>query len=195
MRLPLLLALTALTACTHTRTAESAGDLADLGRRAEGRRVVVALADGRRLPAEGLRFAPDSASWVDPETRALHRVATADVAAVTFGRRRGRGALEGFAIGTGAGALGGAAVGYATYDDGGFGCFFICSRGAAASWRGSTFGLVGALFGTAVGAVRGSPDVYRLRPPAVSLPPRDASSAPRAPGSEQRRAPSQSPTR
>lgn len=112
------------------------------------RDVDVHLADGRVRPARGLRVAADTTSWVDRETGALVRVATADVAEV---RRRdrarwarrvaGRTALAAGVAGLALGAAAGA-----TLDDD------RLSPAAAAIGTAS----VAVMYGTAGGALGGA---------------------------------------
>lgn len=80
--------------------------------------------------------------------------------------RRGLGALEGAAIGTGAGALIGALYG-ATRElspyERSMDCALVCNHDDAAKLYGAMFGVIGVVVGTVVGAVVGDRDVLDLR--------------------------------
>lgn len=160
--LALLLVGLAIPGCTHSRAVRGADDVAALNQHVEGRRVLVVLADGRRLRAEGVWVAGDSLSWIDPATRTVAVAAAADVRGVMVGGERGRGVFEGVYMGAGAGAVVGAGLGVATGH-----CLLdpACGRADAASLWARAVGFTGAGLGLFVGAVRGSPTVYRFREP------------------------------
>jgi hypothetical protein len=91
--------------CTHTRPADlaSTGERDAINRRAAGRTSSVVLEDGRRVSAVSFRVEADSASWVTDAGR-VHSVAVGELRSIRTASR-GRGALEGLAIGAGIGGL------------------------------------------------------------------------------------------
>ncbi len=81
-----LLALLALTGCglTHTLDPSAGGErLADANRRFAERPATVRLATGETRAAVSLHVAPDTTTWLDPETGALWAVPTQAVSEVT----------------------------------------------------------------------------------------------------------------
>jgi hypothetical protein len=150
-----------LAGCTHAHTFDLAheGDRLIVNNRVERERVTVRLASGERARAEVLRIGADSTSWVDPSTRAVRRVATAEVVALESGRRRGRGAGDGAQVGALIGALTLGLTAYTAFQSEGgedSGAVLFASF-LAVSGAGS-----GALYGAGIGALVGSRDVYRF---------------------------------
>ena len=81
-----LLALLALTGCglTHTLDPSAGGErLADANRRFAERPATVRLVTGETRAALSLHVAPDTTTWLDPETGALWAVPTRTVSDVT----------------------------------------------------------------------------------------------------------------
>lgn len=151
-----MLALSVFTGCAGARHTLHLGDTAQANRQFAGRAVTVVLTTGAAYPAEALRFAPDSTSWVDPGTGDLLSAPTSGIFEIrhrdrrrAVGRATGRTAIGG-AIG------GGIALGLAGYDSGG--CLIFCSGEPTSGERAEAavvFGLTGALLGAAEGAVLG----------------------------------------
>jgi hypothetical protein len=173
----LFLILLALTGCRSTRPIEGSSPYRFVALNAEGSRqtAVVSLADGRQERARALRVAPDSTSWIDPGTRSVRSVATADVAAVRF-TDRSRGALQGGAAAMALGAVAGLAIGlsrpscpYDTVEDAVF-CGItelVAPKEALALALALTGGLGGGVAGAVLGAAVGSQRTYRIvQPPA-----------------------------
>ncbi len=155
-----------LIGCIHNYTVRptSSADYASLNQHALRQQAIVTLLDGRAFYADKLQFAPDSTSWLDPNTRSVMAVHTTKVSDVRF-VRRGRGALEGLGIGLLGGVLTGALIGLAGGDEPeDFGCLPVCTAKAKAFFGGITFGAIGGLIGLPIGAMAGSKDVYHIEP-------------------------------
>ena len=150
-----------LMGCAHNYTVRPTEpeDYTSLNQRALQKQAIVTLMDGRTVPADKLRFAPDSTSWIDPNTRKVMTVRTTGVSNIRF-VRRGKGALQGFGIGLLGGAVGGAIIGIAISDESADAPF---TPGAAPFTVGIFFGGVGGLIGIPIGAAIGSKDVYHIQ--------------------------------
>lgn len=101
------IALTVLLGgCTHIRLFNPATPegRAEVNARSEQRLAVVILASGERADAESLRLDVDEASWIDPGTGEARSAPLSNVLIVRV-PNRGRGALEGLAIGAGVGTV------------------------------------------------------------------------------------------
>lgn len=143
-----------------------------LNRDLAARTVRVRLFDGRTLDVAGIRFAPDSTSWVVPSSGTVEVVATSsifDVSVSNRGRTVRRGGNMGALIG---GLALGAATGAMAYDLGDF-CFPSreeCepSRGGLAVMGFALGGAVGAAVGwvkgTLLGLLLGGRDEVRFEP-------------------------------
>ena len=128
------------------------------------RSVDVHLVDGRVRPARGLRVAADTTSWVDRETGALVRVATADVAEVRRRDRAGwsRRVAGRAALATGLAGLVLGAAAAATVDDD------RLSPAAAAIGTASVAVMYGTAGGALGGAVAAPQDRYVLAPDSLA---------------------------
>ena len=155
MRSVLLLAVAVLCGCSGAvRTVDPSAPSAlhDLAER----RVDVHLVDGPVRPARGLRVEADTTSWVDADTGALVRVATASVVEV---RRRDRAGWSRRVAGRSALAAGlvGAALGAAVGAGGGG---VLGSSDTPPAVNAATFGIgvgaVGVMYGVVGGAVAGA---------------------------------------
>jgi len=164
--LTLLLSLNVATGCIHQRAVRPAdvGSVIDLNRRAGQHNVAVALANGAVYYGRALQMAADSTSWLVEDAYEVKSVATHDVVAVEI-QNRGRGALEGLAMGAVAGTLTGVALGLIIGDDppceDGW-CLFRTTAEEKAQMFGVLLGTTSALGGLVRGAVRGSRDVYQV---------------------------------
>lgn len=157
--LPLTILLVA-TGCSHQQSlrVSEADGLAQFNARAAERTATVTLHSGQRHSARALRVAPDSTSWIVPESNEVVSVPTGDVADVRF-RNQGRGARDGFLGGAlGAGAFG-ALIGLASGSEEGS-CIVLCSAGEKAATLGIGLGLIGGVVGLVAGAASGSEEVY-----------------------------------
>ena len=180
-----LLGLVALTGCTGLRQTldpSEADGLAVANRRFAERPATVVLATGERAPAQALRVAPDTTTWVDPETGALRTVATADVVEVRRSdpaRARRRFVRQQVVVGAVLGALGGAVVGdlFARGFPFGDADASVGRRAAGVAVGGTVGSGMGAVQGAVVGAIY-SPtastlDRYVLVPPRPPAPAAD----------------------
>jgi hypothetical protein len=151
-----------LVGCTHNYTVRPTRSehYASLNQHALRKQAIVTLMDGKKFHADKLRFAPDSTSWVDPNTRRVIAVQTTEVSDVRF-VRRGAGALEGLGLGLLGGALTGAIIGFADGDDPPE-SFLSFTAEEKAVIGGVLLGGVGGLLGLPIGAAVGSKDVYRI---------------------------------
>ena len=200
MRTALLCLLAPLVAgcAAVSHTVGPRADFADLNDRVAGKTALVHLTDGAVYAGDAVRFAPDSTSWVDPDTGGLYAVPTWAVAEV---ERRDAGRTARRVVGRGVliGAVAGAAVGaLAGYDTGGFtaACFVSCTgdelstgerlRGAAAfgAAGGMAGTLNGLLYGTLVGVASSPTERFIVNVPRPSLrPPAPVRAAAPLPGS------------
>ena len=164
MRLAAMLCLLVLSGCVAT-TQLAPADAAHVVRLTNGKSVVVRLVDGRSLRGRSLRIDADSASWVDPETGALERVATADITRVTR-TRHWSGAVEGFGLGLVIGVPLGAALGALGSESCGEDPLYFCGRGWGAVGGGFGGLVTGPPLGLLIGAAVGRRERYVLAPPA-----------------------------
>ncbi len=172
-RLAVLVFLSGLTGCAGARHTVHLGDVAEANRQFAGRAVTVVLTTGAAYPAEGLRVAADSTSWVEPVTGDFVSTPTSGISEI---RHRDRGRAVGRSVGRGAigGAIGGAvAFGAVGYDSGG--CIVFCSGEPSPGQRMEAavgFGLFGAavgagqgaLYGLVVGALSDPVDTFVIEP-------------------------------
>ena len=92
--LPWLL-MVAFSACTTTRVARpDTSETNAFLRAVSGDVLTVTLAGGETVQARAVRIETDSTTWLDPNTRALRQVATADVVSLERTDRT-RGAIRG----------------------------------------------------------------------------------------------------
>ncbi len=110
---------------------------------------------------DSLFYAPTSVALRSVSERDAASVAFADVKSVRVsrGQNRATSALTKGFLGAGVGALIGALIGGSMYTEqtstSGWGCFAICSRGAAAALVGGFGGVVGLVSGSIYGASHG----------------------------------------
>ena len=128
----------------------------------EGRRATITLVSGVAFQATSVRFEADSTSWMDPRTRRMVVVPTADVVEVRRAAS-GRGALRGALVGAAIAGLGA----YLAATDG---CLLSCVGNAQLA------GTVGAVFTAPFGAGLGA-----LAGPEFDPPPRWRPSMPSDP--------------
>lgn len=173
MRLLTALLLSVLTGCAGGLHTIRLDNVADANREFAGRPVTVVLTTGLAYPAESLRFAPDSTSWVEPFTGDLVSAPTSAISEIRHrdrGRAVGRGAKRGAIVGSVSGAVLFGAIGY---DSGG--CLVFCDRTPTSGERADAtvaFGLFGsvvgagygALYGLVVGALSDPTDTFVVEP-------------------------------
>lgn len=97
------LALTVLVGgCAHSRLFNPATPegRAEVNARAEKHPTIVFLTNGERMDVESLRLNATEASWINPRTGEARSVLLSEIRTVRV-PNRGRGALEGMAIGAG----------------------------------------------------------------------------------------------
>lgn len=135
----------------------------DLASLQQGVRIRVHPASGDSKTGTYLGVTSDSLRFLNEKSQSASAGIPMDqvkTVQVSSGRSRGRGLLKGALFGTAIGVASGAILGAATYSDqenqGGWGCFIICSRGEAAAFVGAVFGTGGLVVGSVYGAIRGS---------------------------------------
>lgn len=162
-----------VTGCTHQRAVmpTEAESVVELNKRAGQHAVTVTLADGTVYFGRALQMAPDSTSWLMIDSHEVKSVATSEVVVIEI-RNRGRGALEGLAMGAVAGSASGAVLSLIDGDDppcdNGWFCLSL-TAGEKAQLFGIAFGVIGGLGGLVKGAVKGSRDVYRVETPGTAV--------------------------
>jgi hypothetical protein len=148
------LALFVATAgCTHRHALPPPGDLARES-------VVVRLADGRQVPAQGIT-APDAVRFRLDDGRVLTAAEVTEVVQV----KRWRGAAEGLGLGIASGVVLGGLTGLSMGSDPhcsgrGYGPCWSFSAGEKAFYLGALLGVAGGILGTLAGVATGSTDVY-----------------------------------
>lgn len=163
MRCAIHIALLAalLGGCAHTHPFNPAmpEGRAEFNAQSGRRSTIVVLTSGERAEAQALRLDAVEASWINPETGEARSVPLAEVRTVRV-PARGRGALEGFAIGVGIGAgLGLLAV---VVGEGRGPSLGAPSMGVAVGGGTLAFGMIGALVGVVSGRT-----LYVPEPPLV----------------------------
>lgn len=156
MRRRALFVLSGLSACNHHAPMRDVHELAN-------HRVTIETS--RHLELEAIAIESNTVEGMTFQTDSGTSVGLSDVATVTD-IRRGRGALEGGAIGAGLGIVGGIALGYAGGGDPpcerGDACGPITTAGQYAFIGAVVFGALGGALGLVVGYARGSHFVYEF---------------------------------
>ena len=179
MRIVVLVSLLAFSACTTTRTAQpGTPEAAAYLRAVAGDVVTVTLVGGERVRARSVRVGADSTSWLDPASRALRSVATAEVVRVERTDRQ-RGAVRGAVTAAAVAGVASAVAAYALQDPDDCTPTIVtgCGTGTRVALSvalGSAAGFLAAFPGAGVGALVGETDRLVLAP--------EASAARRAPG-------------
>lgn len=106
-----------LGGCAHSRLFNPATPegRAEVNARAEKHPTIVFLTNGERMDVESLRLNATEASWINPRTGEARSVLLSEIRSVRV-PNRGRGALEGMAIGAGIGT----AIGVLAVAEGGY---------------------------------------------------------------------------
>ena len=162
IKLLVLLTLSICVGCSHSETLQfaEAGRLAQFNAEAADRAATVTLLSGGEYAARALQVAPDSTSWLNPESNEVVSVPTYDVADVRF-RNHGRGAVNGLVGGAVGAGLFGFLIGLASGSEP-EPCLLFCTAGEKATALGVGFGLFGGVLGLIGGAASGSEEVYRV---------------------------------
>lgn len=97
-----LLSITLLAGCSSVRdvrtTNQTTIDASRVNEATSGRLARVQMRDGEKVYGVGVRVAPDSTSWVDPQSVTYVTVGTEDVGRITI-IKAGQGALVGLGVG------------------------------------------------------------------------------------------------
>lgn len=135
---------------TAARSPEAHEHRAEINARASASRVGLSLNPGPLRIVRSLRVGPDSTSWVTASS--YETVATSSVTRVQV-VNRGRGALDGLALGL----LGGGVLGAVSYEGPDL---FIASRGATARVGAVFLSFITAPLGLLTGVATGHREVY-----------------------------------
>ena len=149
--------------CTtyHTYDVGSSGEyIAEINKMTETKKVAVNLINGDKYSASNLVLKPDSSHWYDYDEMMQMKYSNADINSIVYSNKK-KGALEGFAIGAGAGAVFG--IGLCTLmslvmPGGTYSYPYSCAAVA-----GGIFALFGGILGLPIGASVGHTEVYMIR--------------------------------
>ncbi len=165
-----LVLLVAFSACTTSRVAQPGTPQTGAFLRAvSGDVVTVHLADGESARARAVRIDADSTSWLDPASRSVRRVATADVVSLERTDRT-RGAIRGGVTAAAVVGVASAVAFYALQDPADCTPTIVtgCGTGtrvALSVAAGAAGGFLAAFPGAGVGALVGETDRLTLAPP------------------------------